>query len=80
MEEGTKTKKTVFVGGFDDDVDEALIFQAFSIFGTSGDFPFKASLNHDLGEILQVDLPTVVAHQGAGMRIPTPGQCNALII
>lgn len=34
MEEGTRTKKTVFVGGVADDVDEAAIYEGFSTFGT----------------------------------------------
>ncbi|KAL0953930.1 hypothetical protein HGRIS_005095 [Hohenbuehelia grisea] len=33
MEEGTKTKKTVFVGGIGDDVEETLLFETFSTFG-----------------------------------------------
>jgi len=33
MEEGTKTKKTVFIGGIGDDVDEAVIYETFSTFG-----------------------------------------------
>ncbi|KAN0077261.1 hypothetical protein V8E55_011116 [Tylopilus felleus] len=33
MEEGTKTKKTVFVGGFGDDVDESVLYESFSPFG-----------------------------------------------
>jgi len=33
MEEGTKTKKTLFVGGIADDVDEAALFDSFSPFG-----------------------------------------------
>ncbi|KAH8116940.1 RNA-binding domain-containing protein [Phellopilus nigrolimitatus] len=33
MEEGTKTKKTVFVGGIGDSVDEAAIYETFSTFG-----------------------------------------------
>ncbi|EPT06170.1 hypothetical protein FOMPIDRAFT_1039366 [Fomitopsis schrenkii] len=33
MEEGTKTKKTVFVGGIGDDVDEAVLIETFSTFG-----------------------------------------------
>jgi len=33
MEEGTRTKKTVFVGGVADDVDEAAIYEYFSTFG-----------------------------------------------
>jgi hypothetical protein len=33
MEEGTRTKKTVFVGGISDDVDESIIYDHFSTFG-----------------------------------------------
>jgi len=33
MEEGTRTKKTVFVGGISDDVDESTIYENFSTFG-----------------------------------------------
>ncbi|KAI0725132.1 RNA-binding domain-containing protein [Fomitopsis betulina] len=33
MEEGTKTKKTVFVGGIGDDVDETVLIETFSVFG-----------------------------------------------
>lgn len=33
MEEGTKSKKTVFVGGIGDDVDEGVIYHNFSTFG-----------------------------------------------
>ncbi|KIM87119.1 hypothetical protein PILCRDRAFT_815579 [Piloderma croceum F 1598] len=33
MEEGTRTKKTVFVGGISDDVDESNIYENFSTFG-----------------------------------------------
>lgn len=34
MEQGTKSKKTVFVGGIGDDVDESVIYENFSTFGT----------------------------------------------
>ncbi|KAI0665177.1 RNA-binding domain-containing protein [Cubamyces menziesii] len=33
MEEGTKTKKTIYIGGIGDEVDEALILETFSTFG-----------------------------------------------
>jgi RNA recognition motif-containing protein len=33
MEEGTKTKKTVFIGGVADDVNEQTILETFSAFG-----------------------------------------------
>ncbi|KZT09442.1 RNA-binding domain-containing protein [Laetiporus sulphureus 93-53] len=33
MEEGTRTKKTIFVGGIGDDVDERILLESFSTFG-----------------------------------------------
>ena len=33
MEEGGKTKKTLFVGGIGEDVNEEIILEAFSTFG-----------------------------------------------
>ncbi|KAI0670294.1 RNA-binding domain-containing protein [Trametes maxima] len=33
MQEGTKTKKTLYIGGIGDDVDEAAILENFSTFG-----------------------------------------------
>ena len=33
MEEGTKAKKTVFIGGIGDDVDETTVYESFSTFG-----------------------------------------------
>ncbi|RDX56671.1 RNA-binding domain-containing protein [Lentinus brumalis] len=33
MEEGTKSKKTIFVGGIGDDVDEAVLLEHFATFG-----------------------------------------------
>ncbi|KAI0721005.1 hypothetical protein C8T65DRAFT_631911 [Cerioporus squamosus] len=33
MEEGTKSKKTIFVGGIGDDVDEAVLLETFATFG-----------------------------------------------
>lgn len=35
IEEGTKAKKTVFVGGIGDDIDEQAIYESFSTFGES---------------------------------------------
>ncbi|EIM90044.1 RNA-binding domain-containing protein [Stereum hirsutum FP-91666 SS1] len=46
MEEGTKTKKTVFIGGIGDDVDESVILEAFQTFG----------------DIIEVQLPTANAN------------------
>ena len=33
MEEGTKSKKTVFVGGISEDTDETTLYEGFSTFG-----------------------------------------------
>lgn len=33
MEEGTKSKRTVFVGGLGDDIDEAALYESFQTFG-----------------------------------------------
>jgi len=33
MEEGTKSKKTVFVGGLSEDIDEGIIYENFASFG-----------------------------------------------
>ena len=44
MEEGTKTKKTIYIGGIGDEVDEALILETFSTFGTRPLHPFDVLL------------------------------------
>ncbi|KAF8654146.1 hypothetical protein AX16_003675 [Volvariella volvacea WC 439] len=46
MEEGTKAKKTIFVGGLAEDVDEAVLYENFSTFG----------------DIIEVQLPTAVTN------------------
>ncbi|KAI0054102.1 RNA-binding domain-containing protein [Auriscalpium vulgare] len=48
MEEGTKTKKTVFVGGLSDDVDQAVLIESFSPFG----------------DVIDVQLPLAPATRG----------------
>ncbi|KAK2466892.1 hypothetical protein APHAL10511_001150 [Amanita phalloides] len=62
MEEGTKSKKTVFVGGVPEDVDEAALYEHFSAFG----------------DIIEVQLPSAtinpnqpigVAPKGSAFRI-----------
>jgi peptidyl-prolyl isomerase E (cyclophilin E) len=35
MEEGTKAKKTIFIGGIGDEVDQTILYEAFSTFGES---------------------------------------------
>ncbi|KAK1236534.1 hypothetical protein PQX77_000227 [Marasmius sp. AFHP31] len=46
MEEGTKSKKTVFVGGLGEDINEAVIYEHFSTFG----------------DIIEVQLPTTATN------------------
>ena len=41
MEEGTKSKKTVFVGNLANDVDEAVLLETFATFGAC--MPYTAS-------------------------------------
>lgn len=63
MEEGTKSKKTVFVGGLGDDVDEAVIYETFSTFGISSTTPLLYALICNFiqtGDILEVQLPSAV--------------------
>ena len=44
MEEGTKNKKTIFVGGLVDEVNEATLFETFSTFGVNH-FPMSHALS-----------------------------------
>lgn len=61
MEEGTKAKKTVFVGGIGDDVDEEAIYEAFMTFGEHRVWSwwFQANAMHFVhaGDILEVQIP-----------------------
>ena len=43
MEEGTQSKKTIFVGGIGDDVDENVIYANFATFGPSFLFLFSSA-------------------------------------
>ncbi|KAH9952225.1 RNA-binding domain-containing protein [Amylocystis lapponica] len=59
MEEGTKTKKTVFVGGIGDDVNEGVLFDNFSTFGSSI-LILRLSSSDELvsaGDIIDVQVP-----------------------
>lgn len=47
MEEGTRTKKTIFVGGLGDDVDEAVLVETFATFG----------------DVIEVQLPQAATNQ-----------------
>jgi peptidyl-prolyl isomerase E (cyclophilin E) len=44
MEEGTKSKKTVFVGGVADEVNETIVLETFSPFGESLSLAFHQEL------------------------------------
>ncbi|KAJ4487926.1 hypothetical protein J3R30DRAFT_3432252 [Lentinula aciculospora] len=52
MEEGTKAKKTVFVGGIGDDVDESVIYEHFATFGDviEVQLPSAATNHHQQSE------------------------------
>ncbi|KAF9479774.1 RNA-binding domain-containing protein [Pholiota conissans] len=56
MEEGTKTKKTIFIGGISDDTDETSLYENFSTFG----------------DILEVQLPPPATqhHQNQAANAP----------
>ncbi|KAI5899462.1 RNA-binding domain-containing protein [Schizophyllum commune H4-8] len=66
MEEGTKNKKTIFVGGLVDEVNEATLFETFSTFG----------------DVVEVQLPPATTNpnqqqQGiARIAFPPPGFKN----
>jgi len=57
MEEGTKTKRTIFVGGFADDVDEAALVQAFSTFGSCFYGGPTVLADSGVGDIVEVQIP-----------------------
>jgi len=46
MEEGSKSKKTIFVGGLADDIDETALYESFSTFG----------------DVVEVQLPSAVVN------------------
>jgi RNA recognition motif-containing protein len=49
MEEGTKTKKTIFVGNLTNEVDEAVLLETFATFGMSHCLPW-------------VEIPVLIEH------------------
>ena len=57
MEEGTKAKKTVFVGGIGDDIDEQAIYESFSTFGKRDCFECSLRADTRSGDILEVQIP-----------------------
>ena len=63
MEEGTKHKKTIFIGGISDDTDETTLYEAFSTFGMSispkisSQCPFHMNYLFLTGDIIDVQLP-----------------------
>jgi RNA recognition motif-containing protein len=72
MEEGGKTKKTIFVGGIGEDVDEQVILESFSTFGGScwrGCLPCLNLLFP--GDIIDVQLPTNATGRPHENRVST---------
>ena len=76
MEEGARTKKTIFVGGVADDVDEATIYECFSTFGTLFDLLYMNLIVTDrvIGDIVEVQLPP----QNTNPNQP-PGRSNLIV-
>ncbi|KAG6376175.1 hypothetical protein JVT61DRAFT_2149 [Boletus reticuloceps] len=64
MEDGTKAKKTIFVGGLGDDVDESVLYESFSPFGELFD-SFSDEYPPPTGDIVEVQLPPATTN-------PTP--------
>ena len=59
MEEGSKTKKTVFVGNIADDVDESVLLETFSTFGgfSPSHMLLKTSDEPSPGDVMEVQIP-----------------------
>jgi len=62
MEEGTKTKKTIFVGGISDDTDETTLYEAFYTFGDV----IEVQLPPPATQHLQNPNPNDPKHRGFG--------------
>lgn len=60
MEEGSKSKKSIFVGGIGDDVDESVIYENFTTFGEHIQIlepHMLMQIHRCTGDILEVQLP-----------------------
>ncbi|EKM55589.1 uncharacterized protein PHACADRAFT_256317 [Phanerochaete carnosa HHB-10118-sp] len=58
MEEGTKTKKTVFVGNLANEVDETALLETFATFGASMSGALRpAALTTWSGDVIEVQIP-----------------------
>jgi peptidyl-prolyl isomerase E (cyclophilin E) len=75
MEEGSKSKKTVFVGGIADEIDESFIYEKFSTFGACVSMSKEhtaITARFHLGDIVDVQLPSAATNptQEAGEFSP----------
>ena len=72
MEEGTKSKKTVFVGNIADDVDESVLLETFATFGEFFTCLSRSSPNLPafLGDVIEVQIPPASTdpNRQTGMR------------
>ncbi|PFH54328.1 hypothetical protein AMATHDRAFT_72831 [Amanita thiersii Skay4041] len=59
MDEGTKQKKTIFVGGIGDDVDESVLYDQFSTFGDIIEVQLPSAATNP-------NQPTEAKHRGFG--------------
>jgi peptidyl-prolyl isomerase E (cyclophilin E) len=63
MEEGSKSKKTVFIGGISEDTDETILYESFSTFGvfiihlSTTAFFVLVLIQARIGDIIEVQLP-----------------------
>jgi len=63
MEEGAKTKKTIFVGGISEEVNQESLIHAFSTFG----------------DIIDIQIPTAVSDNRDNPNVPGPHRGYAFI-
>lgn len=76
MEEGSKQKKTVFIGGLSDEVDEGVLLETFATFG---EFPLPRIFRNCLsltkyivpGDVIEVQIPpaTTDPNRQAGIHV-----------
>lgn len=59
MEEGTRNKKTIFVGGLSSDIDQTLLIETFSTFGDVIDVQIPPAQNKDKSQGMYVFVATI---------------------
>ena len=79
MEEGTRAKRTVFLGGIGDEIDEAAIIEQFSTFGTLTSLCYvrihvytSSRLLCIAGDVLEVQIPPAQIPHNNYQNAPDP--------